>query len=143
MSNPAENFLARLEGVKRTDDCRWMAPCPAHKDKRPSLSIRELGDGRVLIHCFAGCSVDEVTRAAGIEIAELFPPRLADGENRRPRERRPYFVRDAILALKRELTVAWVILADVASGKTLSDLDRQRAGIARDRCVALMAELSD
>jgi hypothetical protein len=44
-------------------------------------------------------------------------------------------------ALRIELMVVWVILADVAHGKTLTDGDRARAGIARDRAAALIYEL--
>jgi putative DNA primase/helicase len=33
----------------------WVARCPAHADRTPSLSIREAEDGRLLLHCFAGC----------------------------------------------------------------------------------------
>jgi putative DNA primase/helicase len=34
----------------------WVARCPAHVDRTPSLSIREADDGRLLLHCFAGCA---------------------------------------------------------------------------------------
>ena len=43
-----------------------MARCPAHDDREPSLSIRDGGDGRVLVHCHAGCEqwrVIEVVRS--------------------------------------------------------------------------------
>lgn len=36
--------------------------CPAHADKTPSLSLTER-DGRILFHCFAGCTQDAVIRA--------------------------------------------------------------------------------
>lgn len=141
MADPLENLLSHLEGVRKTGTDRYTARCPAHNDRRASLSIRGLDDGRVLVHCFAGCAVDDVTRAAGLELTDLFPPPSED-DHHRPRARRPFIVRDAILALRRELTVAWVILADVAAGKTLTDFDRQRAALARDRCVALITELA-
>jgi hypothetical protein len=141
-TDPADLLLARLQRVKQSGAGRWMACCPAHEDRNASLSIRQVDDGRLLVHCFAGCSVDEVTRAAGLELSDLFPPRV-DDERRPPRVRRAFLARDAILALRRELTVAWVILADVAAGKPLGEQDRKRAGIARDRCVALMSELAD
>jgi hypothetical protein len=138
----AELLLSRLQKVKRTGTGRYMACCPSHEDRSASLSIREVDDGRVLVHCFAGCSVDAVVHAAGLELSDLFPPR-ADDDRRPARVRRPFLASDAIKALRRELTVAWLILADVAAGKDLTELDRKRAGIARDRCVALMAELAD
>ncbi len=33
----------------------WMARCPAHKDRNSSLSITASNDGKVLVHCHAGC----------------------------------------------------------------------------------------
>ena len=53
------------------EDC-WSAQCPAHDDRDPSLSIREAGDGTVLLHCFAGCSTDEVVAALGLGMFDLF-----------------------------------------------------------------------
>ncbi len=41
----------------------WVACCPAHPDKHPSLSIDETRDGKVLFHCHAGCSQDDVIDA--------------------------------------------------------------------------------
>lgn len=74
------DFLARLDGVKRHGD-RYTAKCPAHDDHTPSLSIREGSDGRILLHCFAGCSVDQVVGAMGLKIVDLFP--ASDSDNLR------------------------------------------------------------
>jgi hypothetical protein len=70
-----ENLLARLGGVKRRGPGRWQALCPAHKDTAPSLSIQEESDGRVLIHCHAGCAAHEVVAAVGLDMRALFPPK--------------------------------------------------------------------
>ena len=40
--------------------------CPAHEDKNPSLSINYAPDGKLLLHCFAGCSFEEIINAAGV-----------------------------------------------------------------------------
>ena len=40
----------------------WMAKCPAHDDHSPSLSIRDF-DGKVLLHCHAGCAQTDVIEA--------------------------------------------------------------------------------
>ena len=58
-----ENLLNRLDAVKQTGRHTWIARCPAHDDKTPSLSIREIDDGRLLVHCFGGCAVDSVLSA--------------------------------------------------------------------------------
>jgi len=69
-------LLDRLDAVRQRGDGRWSARCPAHGDTSPSLSIRELPDGRILIYCFAGCDIQAVTAALGIELSDLFPERL-------------------------------------------------------------------
>lgn len=65
-----EAILAGLKGVRR-NGTGWMALCPAHADKSPSLSVRE-ENGRVRLHCFAGCSTEAICAARGIELSELF-----------------------------------------------------------------------
>ena len=59
--------LAALRGVRR---CRggWMALCPAHDDKEPSLSVAGEG-GKLLLHCFSGCSFIKILAALRREAA--------------------------------------------------------------------------
>jgi 5S rRNA maturation endonuclease (ribonuclease M5) len=64
-----EAVLKRFEKVKKTGS-EFTALCPAHKDKSPSLSIRE-ENGRVLLHCHAGCTFDAVREAAGLDKGDL------------------------------------------------------------------------
>jgi putative DNA primase/helicase len=59
--------LARALEARRSGSS-WMAKCPAHEDHNPSLSIREV-DGKVLLHCHAGCTqraVIDALRAHGL-----------------------------------------------------------------------------
>lgn len=49
-----------------------MARCPAHEDTKPSLSVTQGADGRVLMHCHAGCSSDAIIAAIGVKRAALF-----------------------------------------------------------------------
>lgn len=68
---------------------RWKARCPAHNDRSPSLSIREGDDGRVLLFCHAGCSLDSILAALKLGKRDLFvgpppsPERLAALKTRR------------------------------------------------------------
>lgn len=62
--------LAALRGVVQTSPQTWKAHCPAHEDANPSLSITQQ-PGRILIHCHAGCSFEEVIKAAGISPEDL------------------------------------------------------------------------
>lgn len=50
------------------------ARCPAHPDSNPSLSINEGRDGRVVLHCHAGCTVGDIVAAVGLTEADLFEP---------------------------------------------------------------------
>lgn len=64
LEQEARNLVERLGG-------RWsanggMCRCPAHADRRPSLSIRP-GRSRLLLHCFAGCSATEILSALQAE----------------------------------------------------------------------------
>jgi hypothetical protein len=63
-------LLSRLSRVRRSGS-GYVALCPAHDDRKPSLSIGERSD-RVLLHCFVGCSVKEICEALGIHIRDLF-----------------------------------------------------------------------
>jgi len=66
----AREVLARLDGVQRSGD-GWVARCPAHDDKSPSLKVSEGRDGRVLMHCHARCSFDAIVAALGLEPAQV------------------------------------------------------------------------
>lgn len=66
-----DEVLTRLAGV-RPNGGGWVAQCPAHEDRKPSLSITTGADGRTLLYCHAGCSVESVTTALGIEPRDLF-----------------------------------------------------------------------
>ena len=67
-----EELLELLENVKQVGPGRWLAQCPAHDDHVPSLSIAEGEDGRTLLHCFAGCSTEDICRTLGISLRDLF-----------------------------------------------------------------------
>jgi len=58
---------------RQTGKEQWVAVCPSHDDRSPSLHIKEKEDGRVLIHCKAGCGANEILSALGLEFGVLFP----------------------------------------------------------------------
>jgi putative DNA primase/helicase len=66
-------ILSKLTDVRRSSS-GWSARCPAHDDDRPSLSVAEAKDGRVLVHCFAGCSVEQIVAAVELSMADPRPP---------------------------------------------------------------------
>ena len=64
------DFLDRLEGVVEQKDY-FMACCPSHEDKRPSLKVSEK-EGKILIHCWAGCHPSDVIGALNLTWKDLF-----------------------------------------------------------------------
>ena len=66
-----EVFLTRLEGVRKNAN-GWMARCPAHEDRRQSLSVSQ-GEEGLLLKCFAGCKTKDVLAKLGLKERDLFP----------------------------------------------------------------------
>src|SRR5467141_3395727 len=124
-----EAILARLAGVRRNGG-QWMARCPAHEDKGPSLSVRG-ENGRVLLHCFAGCTVEAICDALEMKVSDLFAEGTA-------RESEPGIVREAqrhIADLLSRLTPM-----DRERPVTLIKTDEQRLDTAIARALALAVE---
>lgn len=63
---------AGLEGTVSYNGKGMMYQCPAHDDDKASLSVAEGDDGRALVYCFAGCSVQDVVSALSLEVSDLF-----------------------------------------------------------------------
>lgn len=125
----AKLLLDRLEGVRSTGHDKWIARCPAHDDKRPSLSIREGDTGATLAYCWAGCSIAEIAAAVGLELSDLFPPRLPDVHSTRPRASA---LTPFVATFERDLLIVQILLADLAQAKP----------IAADDCVTAKAAAS-
>src|SRR5512134_1655899 len=73
--SPFERVIAELElrdlKVRYLGHGRAEAQCPAHADRHPSLSITS-ADDKVLMCCHAGCEIDDVLAAIGLEKRDLF-----------------------------------------------------------------------
>jgi hypothetical protein len=123
-----ENILSRLEKVKGRNGA-YTACCPAHSDKSPSLAIRELEDGRILLKCFADCSVQDIMGSIGMEIGDLFP----DTNKDLPPVKRKYYATDLLRVIEFEAWVVSVAAHTMSTGKKLSDTDRDRMKVATSR----------
>lgn len=108
-----EDLLSRLDGYRATGPDKYIARCPAHDDRSPSLTIGLGRDGGILLHCFAGCSAQEVVESVGLSMSDLFPD---DGYESRTGGRR--------LPQQDELVIRMGI-ADKARGRDFGPSDRQ------------------
>ena len=122
--SPAEKLLPHLDKLRKAGAGRWSARCCAHEDKGPSLAIRELDDGRLLLHCFAGCTVSEIVGAVGMTMEDLFPERAAGEHSAPQRPRKIITATQALDMLHTEAQTAALCAANLAYGVTLTDDDR-------------------
>lgn len=128
MSN-LETLLGRLEGVKQTKPGSWISRCPAHEDRTPSLALRETDDGRILLHCFAGCDTEAILDAAGVTFSDLFPEPL---ETFLPPLRNRWSARELLELLGHEFDVI-VILLDALPADTFTQEGLDRLQLATRR----------
>ncbi len=121
------DLLSRLQRVRKTGADRWIACCPAHDDRSPSLTVRQVEDGRILVHCFSGCGAADVVESVGLSLGDLFPAPL--GQRMQP-IRQPFSASDVLRALRREAGVVAISVADLHDGRPV---DRQRVALAAER----------
>jgi hypothetical protein len=129
-----ESLVSRLERA-RPSGAGWIASCPAHEDRSPSLSIRQSQGGRILLHCFAGCSTEAICETLNIKISDLFsePGRCTPA---------PRIVREAqkqISDLRSRLTLREREVAEIIVIET--DRTNIDAAIARALALAIEGEL--
>lgn len=136
----ADALLSRFEGVKETGPGRWIAKCPAHPDESPSLSLRVLEDGRVLLHCFAGCETSDVLAAVGLGLSDLFkkPLRSATVSGSFQPERQPFDALVTLRILGRECMICALAASDAVAGKQVTEVDAQRTAFAVGRIFAAL-----
>lgn len=125
-------LLASLSGVKGRNGS-WIAKCPAHEDRSPSLTVKELPDGRILMHCFAGCGTDAVLGVLGLEMGDLFPEPLTTHEKQSFGPVRAFTAADALRCLGRDSAVIALMSADIAERGSVTSEEAGRAAIAAGR----------
>ena len=136
MNGIANRLLAHLEGMRQTGPDRWMACCPAHNDRNPSLSIALTADGRILLNCFAGCSFDDVIRASGLAIRDLLPTSVPSF-HAIPGRRESVSPEDALTLASHEIFAATLVIETLTTARELHPallegaLDRLRQACQR------------
>jgi hypothetical protein len=126
-------LLSRLERVKRTSATTWLASCPTRDDKHPSMTIRLLDDGRILIHDHGGDSTADILAAIGLTFDSLYPDTIDVMADPRKPERRPFHCADVLRAVGFEILVVGVAASAIASGEPLAVADRDRLKLAVSR----------
>ena len=124
-----DTLLQRLTKVKGGRG-HWTACCPAHEDRSPSLAVTETDDGRILLKCFGGCSVQAIVGAIGMDMTDLFPD---SNDHYKPKVKNAFYATDLLKLIEFESTIVIIAANDLANGKQLSDNDRSRLRQAHER----------
>ena len=127
------SILNRLEKVRPSVSHRdqWTARCPAHEDRSPSLSIRLTHD-RILLHCHAGCDVEDILRAIGATWADICPERDIPLEKALAHGRRKRYLLPDIEEVNYAEWVLKIAAADKRAGREHDLHDRATVALAVD-----------
>ena len=135
-----DQFLSKLEKVKRRGGGKYMASCPCHKDRSPSLSIKD-DNGTILMRCFSQeCTPHDICAAIGFDMRDLFPP--SDYSNFSPDDYKPeskkrsYFSADQMLAALQDETLVAFLIADEMTKTTIDAATKARLVLAVSRIQA-------
>lgn len=125
----AQPLLLRLEGVRKEGD-GWRAKCPSCDGSRRDVLSVAVGEKRVLVHCFAGCSQDDVLSAVGLSWKDLqpsrsWPPSRHDMQAWRAQQKQ-VGVTTAVETLTREIAVLRCTASMLAAGCALEGNDITR-----------------
>jgi len=118
-----ENLISRLHKVKPTGKNRWVACCPAHDDKSPSMHIKLDESGRVLINCFVGCGTYEILQSIGLDWADVMPD---DNGYTKP-SKRIIYATEALELLRYEAQIVYMGASSILN-ETLTYHDKERLG---------------
>lgn len=109
--------IARALDKPRKYGRSWMACCPAHDDRNPSLTITDGDDGKTLVHCFSGCSQADVIKA--LRARGLWPDAT-------PRQRYQAEQREHRQSIEHHRLILEIARSDLKRGKRVSQDDHKQ-----------------
>ena len=139
MIDQVNNLLSRLQKVKSRGRDSWVACCPAHDDKSPSLKI-DIKGGKILIKCWTGCSTEDILGAAGLEFKDIMPEQPLD--QRSSGKKPTMYATDALRILKVESMIITMCALDIKHKRPIADDDMDRVMLAMER-INLAMEAAD
>jgi hypothetical protein len=86
--------------------------------------VREVADGRVLVHCFAGCETSDVLRSIGLQLSDLFVHPV--GHHCSPARNKGHLhaTREALRTIHAKALVVAIAAETQAGGVPLDEIDR-------------------
>jgi hypothetical protein len=124
-----EALLSKLDKVKQNGQGKWLACCPAHNDRSPSLAIKQTDDGKLLLHCFSGCQVSEIVTAVGLELSDLMPVSTKYQKGTKPPKFNKYELFDRLM---HESIILSLAIRQLLNFQDLSSEDEARVLVAEN-----------
>lgn len=121
-------LLNALEYCKPSGTGKWIARCPAHDDKSPSLSITQRGE-RILIHCHAGCGGNDILDAVGLDYSAIYPEPTDNNyyNSSKPRRNNSPSYDELLLAITKDSRASGGQLTKAEEEAELAAFMRQRS----------------
>lgn len=114
------SHFSRVRATSKTNSYNCL--CPAHDDKNASLSIKINQDGRVLIHCFAGCDIESILGAVGLTLDDIIPQRI-DLLKPQGKAFNPFAI---LKTMKDEALFVYMCANEIEQGRTLQSSDKEK-----------------
>lgn len=114
------SHFSRVRATSKTNAYNCL--CPAHDDKNASLSIKINEDGRVLIHCFAGCDIESILGAVGLTLDDIIPQRI-DLLKPQGKAFNPFAI---LKTMKDEALFVYMCANEIEQGRTLQSSDKEK-----------------
>lgn len=138
-----DKLLSRLDKVKTLKGGKYLARCPAHDDKSPSLAIKCVDGDKILLKCWSGCDTQAILSAIGLTFSDLFPER-PPRDPYAPIPKPPKFnVYELFPLLVQEAMILAIAFNVQYKGeRTMTVEDFQRVEKARDTIMNLHTEVA-
>ncbi len=133
-----DNLLSNFDKVKPTGNGKYLACCPAHNDKSPSLAIKQTDDGKILLHCFSGCQVSDIVATVGLELSDLMPENPSYQKGTKPPRFNKYELFDR---LAHEAIILSLAIRQLLNFQDLSQEDLSRVVLAENTINAIVREI--
>jgi len=141
MNAAVEKVLPRLASYREIAPGQWRGKLPSHEGRRDHLAVRETDDGTVLLHDFAGRTLEEVLAELDLEARDLYPERRAHisapGKYRPPMPS----ARELLALMEFDLAVFEIALAAWVGGKRFEEYSSEDRQTIQDTLASMRRTL--
>lgn len=130
MRDKVSNFLNKLNKVQGRGRDSWVACCPSHDDKNPSLKV-DIKNDKILIKCWSGCSTEDILGSVGMDFDDIFPDKAI--YHRSSGDRPTLSSSDALRIIKYEAMIIYMMGVDLRAKKIPNEEDHNRFVLAVGR----------